>query len=70
MDLQPPPHVVDYWFDRLGLSSPLDPTPSGNHLNPTGFLPQFPPPNGNDYVSSFLGIIYCMIPFRPVHNLG
>ena len=37
---QPPPHVVDYWFDRLGLS--LDPTSSDNHLNATGSPFQFP----------------------------
>ena len=51
VDIQPPPHVIDYWFDRLGLS--LDPTLSGNLSDSVGFLFPFPPLDGNDYVSSF-----------------
>ena len=50
MDIQqPPPHVVDYWFDRLGLS--LDPTSSENPSNATGYPFQFPPFDDISYVS-------------------
>src|SRR5258708_6883270 len=31
MYMQPPPHVIDYWFDRLGLS--LDPPSAENPSN-------------------------------------
>ena len=70
VDIQPPPHVVDYWFDRLGLS--LDPTSSwsGNPSDSVGFLCAFPPLDGNHYVSSFLGTLCCVTPFRPTYNLG
>ena len=51
VDIQPPPHVIDYWFDRLGLS--LDSTSSGNPSDAVGFLFPFPRLDGNDYVSSF-----------------
>ena len=56
VDIQPPPHVIDYWFDRLGLS--LDPTSSGsgNLSDSAGFLCPFPPLDGNDYVSPFLAL--------------
>ena len=67
VDTQPPPHVIDYWFDRLGLS--LDPTSSGNLSDSVGFLYSFPPLDGNDYVSSFLGTLCCMTPFRPTYDL-
>src|SRR5258706_5225591 len=46
---QPPPHVVDYWFDRLGLS--LNPTSSKNPSNATGSPFQFPQFDRIDYVS-------------------
>ena len=67
MDIQPPPHVIDYWFDRLGLS--LHPTSSGSPLNSTFFLTQSPlVDNGND-VSSLLFILCCMTRFGPVYDL-
>ena len=70
VDIQPPPHVIDYWFDRLGLS--LDPTSSepGNPSDPVGFLCAFPPLDGNHYVSSFLGTLCCVTPFRPTDDSG
>ena len=37
---QPPPHVIDYWFDHLGLS--LDPISSENPSNATNSPFQFP----------------------------
>jgi len=46
---QPPPHVVDYWFDQLGLS--LDPTSSENPSNATGSSFQFPLFDRTTYVS-------------------
>ena len=49
---QPPPHVIDYWFDQLGLS--LDPTSLENPSNATDSPLQFPPFDGIDYVSSLL----------------
>ena len=67
VDIQPPPHVIDYWFDLLGLS--LDTTSSGNPFDSVGFLYRFPPLDGNDYVSSFLGTLCCVTPFRPTHHL-
>jgi len=51
---QPPPHVVDYWFDRLGLS--LDPT-SEIPLNATSPPFQFPQFDGTGYVSTLLPIL-------------
>jgi len=51
---QPPPHVVEYWFDRLGLS--LDPT-SENLLNATSSPFQFPQSDVTSYVSSLLPIL-------------
>ena len=70
VDIQPPPHVVDYFFDLLGLS--LDPTSSwsGNPSDSVGFLYPFPLIDGNDYVSSFSGTLCCVTPFRPTYNLG
>ena len=70
VDIQPPPHVINYWFDRLGLS--LDPTSSrsGNPSDSVGFLFPFPPLDGNDYVSLFLGIPCCVTPFGPTYDLG
>ena len=53
VDIQPPPHVIDYWFDLLGLS--LDTTSSENPSDSVGFLCRFPPLDGSDYVSSFFG---------------
>ena len=68
MDIhQPPPHVVDYWFDQLGLS--LDPTSSENPSNATSPPFQFPPFDGIDYVSLLLSILCHTIIFRPVHPL-
>ena len=58
--IQPPPHVIDYWFGRLGLS--LDPTSSGYPSNSIGRLCPFPPFDGDEYVSTFLGIPYCKRP--------
>jgi len=46
---QPPPHVVDYWFDRLGLS--FDPTSSESPSNATGYPFQVPPFDDISYVS-------------------
>jgi hypothetical protein len=48
---QPPPHVVDYWFDRLGLS--LDSTSLENPSNATSSSFQFPIFDGTTYVSQF-----------------
>ena len=47
----PPPHVIDYWFDQLGLSSDL--AFSENPLNATGSPFQFPISDGMIYVSQF-----------------
>ena len=52
---QPPPHVIDYWFHRLGLS--LDPTSSENPSNATGSLFQSPQFDGIIYVSEFYAVI-------------
>ena len=38
---QPPPHVVDYWYDQLALS--LDLKSSENPSNATGPASLFPP---------------------------
>jgi len=66
MDIQqPPPHVVDYWFDQLGLS--LDSTSSENPSNATGYLFQFPPFDGINHVSSLLLILCCTTVFRLVY---
>ena len=46
---QPPPHVVDYWFDQLGLS--LDPTSSENPPNATSSPFQVPLLDGIIYMS-------------------
>jgi len=46
---QPPPHVIDYWFDQLGLS--LDPTPSENSSNATSSSFQFPLFDSTTHVS-------------------
>ena len=46
---QPPPHMVDYWFDQLGLS--LDPTSSENSSNATGSPFKFPQLDGIIQVS-------------------
>jgi len=47
---QPHYHVIDYWFNRLGLS--LDLPSSGNSSNLTNFSSHFPFFNGIDGVSS------------------
>ena len=64
---QPPPHVVDYWFDRLGLS--LDPTPSENPSNATSFPFQFPLLDGTSHVSSLLSTSCRTTFFRLVYAL-
>jgi len=46
---QPPPHVVDYWFDKLGLS--LDLTSSENPSSATGSSSRFPLFDSTIYVS-------------------
>jgi len=46
---QPPPHVIDYWFDHLGLS--LDPSFSEHRPNATSPPFQFPMFDGIPYVS-------------------
>ena len=46
---QPPPHVIDYWFDHLGLS--LDPTSSENPSNATRSPFEFPQFDGIIHVS-------------------
>jgi len=56
---QPPPHVVDYWFARLGLSFDLT---SENPLNATSSPFQFPRSDGTGYVSSLLPIL-CRVTF-------
>ena len=56
VDIQPPSHVIDYWFDQLGLS--LDPTSAG-------FLRPFPPLDGNHYVSSFRAPYVAWLPSEP-----
>ena len=48
---QPPPDVINYWFDRLGLS--LDPTSSQNPSNSTNFLIRSLPVDGVNDVSLF-----------------
>jgi len=66
MDIQqPPPHVVDYWFDWLGLS--LDTTSSENPSNATGYPFQFPPFDGINYVSSLLLVLCYATVFRLVY---
>jgi len=45
---QPPPHVVDYWFERLGLS--LDPAPPENLWNARSPSFQFPLFDSTTYV--------------------
>ena len=62
---QPHPHVVDYWFDQLGLS--LDPSSSENPSNATGSPFQFPPFDGIEYVSSLLPILCHSIISRLVY---
>ena len=47
---QPAPHVIDYWFDRLGLS--VNPISSENPSNATSSPFQFPMFDGTIYVSS------------------
>ena len=49
---QPPDHVTDHWFDRLGLS--LDQPSSENSSNPTNPSSQFLSFDGIDGVSSSL----------------
>jgi len=49
---QPPDDVIDYWFDRLGLS--LDFPSSENSSNQTNFSSQFPLFDEIDGVSSSL----------------
>ena len=46
---QPPPHVVDYWFNQLGLS--LDPISPENHAKATSSSFQFPLLDSIVYVS-------------------
>ena len=46
---QPPPYVIDYWFDHLGLS--LDPSFSEHCPNATSSPFQFPMFDGITYVS-------------------
>ena len=48
---QPPPHVIDYWFDQLGLS--LDATSSENPSNATASPFQFPQFDGIVHMSGF-----------------
>ena len=54
---QPPPHVVDYWFNQLGLS--LDPLSPENHTKATCSSFQFPLFDSIIYVSWF----YVVRPF-------
>ena len=62
---QPHPHVVDHWFDLLGLS--LDPTSSENLPDATGPPLQFTLFDGIDVVSSLLPILCHTTIFRLVH---
>ena len=68
VDIQPPPYVIDYWFDLLGLT--LDTTSSGNPSDSVGFLFPFPPLDGNHYVSSFFGALCYVTPSRLTNDLG
>jgi len=54
---QPPPHVVDYWFDQLGLS--LDPASPENPSNATNSSLQFPLFDSTTYVGYF-GFVYVL----------
>jgi len=54
---QPPPYVVDYWFDQLGLS--LDSISSGNPSNARGSSLQYPLLDSTAYVSQ-LGLVYTL----------
>jgi len=63
MDIQQPPdHVIDHWFDRLGLS--LDLPSSENSSNLTNFSSQFPLFDGIDGVSSSIINLFHMPPSR------
>ena len=70
VDIQPPPHVIDYWFDLLGLSLDSTSSESRNPSDSVGFLCAFPPFNGIHYVSSLLCTPCCVTPFRPAYDLG
>ena len=53
LDIQrPPPRVIDYWFDHLGLS--LDTTSSENPSSTTRSPLQFPQFDGIIHVSGFM----------------
>jgi len=54
---QPPPYVVDYWFDQLGLS--LDSISSGNPSNAISSSLQYPLFDSTAYVSQ-LGLVYTL----------
>jgi len=54
---QPPPHVVDYWFDQLGLS--LNSTSPENPSNARGSSFQYPLFDSTTYVSQF-GLVYAL----------
>jgi hypothetical protein len=61
VDMQrPPPHVVDYWFDKLGLS--LDPTSSEGSSNSTAISSELSLIDAIDYVSSPLLTLCCSTP--------
>ena len=65
MDIhQPPPNVVDYWFDQLGLS--LDPISSETPSNATDSPFQFTLFDGINFVSSLLPILCHTTTFRLV----
>ena len=51
---QPPPHVIDYWFDWLGLS--LGPTSSENPSNAAGSPFNFPQIDGIIHVSELYAV--------------
>jgi len=54
---QPPPRVVDYWFDQLGPS--LDPVSPENPSNATSSSFQYPLSDSTTYVSQ-LGLVYAL----------
>ena len=65
---QPPPDVIDYWFDLLGLS--FDSPPSGDSSNLTSFLTKSQLVDDVNDVSLLLFIMCFATPFGPAYDLG
>ena len=64
---QPPPNVIDYWFDLLGLS--FDPAPSEDSSNLTRCLAKSQLAEDANDVSPLLVIMCFTIPFGSAYNL-